>query len=303
MNPWDEIESFVTDDLHAAVSHAHTLGSQAQATPLVAAVAARFLGLPVSRVAMALVCGATIDAAVRAFHDGVGWVLSGDAGAIAWADDAETLLIAARTEPPSPPTASLGLFAVPADASGVVRTHRTSIGSDSTSHVHLAGVRVGNLARIDDGGDATWSAIGGALDKATIVAAAELAGLARGALDAAVAYATAREQFGAPIATYQALAHRLADMAIDTEAAELAVEESADSPTPQNASRAKIIANDAAHRVTAGLHQINGGVGFYADQTPPAYYARALALRVEMGDSSLHRLRLARSLAYPAQRL
>ena len=125
-----------------------------------------------------------------------------------------------------------------------------------------------------------------ALDKATIVAAAELAGVARGALDAAVAYATGREQFGAPIATYQALAHRLADMAIDTESAELAVEEAADTPTPQNASRAKIIANDAAHRVTAGLHQINGGVGFYADQTPPAYYARALALRVEMGDSS-----------------
>jgi alkylation response protein AidB-like acyl-CoA dehydrogenase len=82
-------------------------------------------------------------------------------------------------------------------------------------------------------------------------------------------------------------------MAIDTEAAELAVEEATDSPTPMNAARAKIIANDAAHRVSAGLHQINGGVGFYADQTPPGYYARALALRFEMGDSAIHRLRLA----------
>jgi alkylation response protein AidB-like acyl-CoA dehydrogenase len=88
-------------------------------------------------------------------------------------------------------------------------------------------------------------------------------------------------------------------MAIDTDAAELAVEEAIDAPTPRNASRSKIIANEAAHRVTAGLHQINGGVGFYADQTPPAFYARALALRAEMGDSAAHR----RRLAYPAEGL
>ena len=88
--------------------------------------------------------------------------------------------------------------------------------------------------------------------------------------------------------------------AIDTESAELAVEEAVDTPSSQNASRAKIIANEAAHRVTAGLHQINGGVGFYADQTPPAFYARALALRFEMGDSQIHRLRLAAEMAYSA---
>ena len=168
------------------------------------------------------------------------------------------------------------------------------------SSVHLAGVRLGHGARYDDGTRATWSSVVTALDEATVVAAAELAGIARGALAAAVSYASGREQFGAPIATYQALAHRLADMAIDTEAAELAVEEAVDAPTPQNAAHAKIIANDAAHRVTAGLHQINGGVGFYADQSPPPYYARALALRVEMGDSSVHRLRLAAEMAYPA---
>jgi len=205
--------------------------------------------------------------------------------------------VAARTEPAAFATTALGLFAIDVSTHGVIRTTRTSIGTDATSHVHLAGVRVGERSRCDDGARVTWPSIVAALDNATIVAAAELAGLARGALDAAVAYAKAREQFGAPIATYQALAHRLADMAIDTESAELAVEEAAGAPTPQNASRAKVIANEAAYRVTAGLHQINGGVGFYADQTPPAYYARALALRVEMGDSSIHRLRLATQLA------
>jgi len=303
MISWADVESMTTNDLSASVACARELGSQARATPLVATAAAAFLGIAAPRVAMALVCGATTDVPVRAFHDHDGWVLSGDAGAIPWGRTAATLLIAAHTEPPTSSSTPLGLFIVDGAAPGVIRTARPSIGSDSTSHVHLAGVRVGDSARYDDATRAPWSSVVAALDKATIVAAAELAGLARGALDAAVAYASAREQFGAPIATYQALAHRLADMAIDTDSAELAVEESAAAPTAQNASRAKVIANDAAFRVAAGLHQINGGVGFYADQTPRLYYARALALRVEMGDSSAHRLRLARSLTYPAERL
>jgi alkylation response protein AidB-like acyl-CoA dehydrogenase len=300
MNPWYEVESLTTNDVRALATFAHEYGSRLMPTAFVPASFAAFLGLDAPRAAVALICGATADVDVRASHDDDGWILNGGAGAIPWGDEAATLLIAAHTELPRSSTSPLGLFVVDSERPGVIRTSRTSIGS-SMSHIHLAGVRLGDGARHDDGVRATWSSVVAALDKATIVAAAELAGIARGALDTAVAYATAREQFGAPIATYQALAHRLADMAIDTESAELAVEEAIDAPTPQNASRAKVTANEAAHRVTAGLHQINGGVGFYADQTPRLYYARALALRVEMGDSSVHRLRLARSLAYPAR--
>ncbi|MEO5843145.1 MAG: acyl-CoA dehydrogenase family protein [Acidimicrobiales bacterium] len=296
MNAWAEVEASSTNGLSEFVARALAVGAQARATPLVPMAAAAFLGIAAPRIAMALVCGATTETRVRAFHDTDGWVLTGDAGPVPWAATAATLLVAARTDPPSLPPA-LGLFVVDGAASGISRRARPSIGADAMSHVQLDGVRVGDAARFDDSARAPWSSVVAALDQTTIVAAAELAGLARGALDAAIAYASTREQFGAPIATYQALAHRLADMAIDTESAELAVEEATDAPTPQNASRAKIIANDAAHRVTAGLHQINGGVGFYADQLPPAFYARALALRIEMGDSSTHRLRLAASFA------
>ena len=297
MTPWDEIAPLVTDDLRAVAAAAYEFGLRATPTVVVPTAFAAFLGIDVPRVAVPLICGATNDVNVRAFHDDDGWVLSGDAGAVSWGNVAATLLVAAHIEPPASPRIPLGLFVIDAEQHGVIRTPRTSIGSRSMSAVHLAGVRVGDDAHHDDGSRATWSAVVAALDKATVVAAAELAGIARGALRAAVAYATGREQFGAPIATYQALAHRLADMAIDTEAAALAVEEAVDAPTPQNAAHTKIIANEAAHRVTAGLHQINGGVGFYADQSPAPYYARALALRVEMGDSAVHRLRLAAEMA------
>jgi alkylation response protein AidB-like acyl-CoA dehydrogenase len=297
MNPWSEIESLVTNDVRAAAALAHEFGSRSMPTALIPAAFAAFLGIAARRAAVSSICGATDDVKVRAFHDDDGWVLTGDAGAVPWGRQAATLLIAAHTEPPSSSMSPLGLFVVDAEQPGVIKVARTSIGSPAMSSIHLAGVRIGDGARYDNGERATWSSVVTSLDKATIVAAAELAGIARCALDAAVSYATAREQFGAPIATYQALAHRLVDMAIDTESAELAVEEAVDAPTPQNVSRAKIIANEAAQRVTAGLHQINGGVGFYADQTPPAHYARALALRMEMGDSAEHRLRLATQFA------
>jgi alkylation response protein AidB-like acyl-CoA dehydrogenase len=300
MNPWDEIASSVTNNLPALVAQACEFGLRARQTPMVPAAAATLLGIDASRVAVALISGATTDVGVGAVLDHGGWVLNGTVGAVPWSGDATMLLVAAHTEPRSSPSTPLGLFSVATERPGVIRTPRTSIGARSMSHIQLAGVRLGDGARYDDGVRATWSSVATALDQATIVAAAELAGLARGALATAVAYATHREQFGAPIATYQALAHRLTDMAIDTESAELAVEEAVDAPSSQNASRAKIIANEAAHRVTAGLHQINGGVGFYADQTPTAYYARALALRFEMGDSQIHRLRLAAEMAYPA---
>ena len=297
MSAWNIIESSVTPDLSALVALARELGSRAEPTPIVPIALATVLGIDTRGVAVALFCGPTSFVPVRASRDGGGWRLSGSAGAVPWGEDATTLLIAAVTDEAAPSSVhSLGLFIVDTDRPGVVRSPRSSIGAPSMAHVRLDDVHVSGAARYgaaSGAGGAPWSSVVPALDKATIVTAAELAGVARGALDAAVAYATRREQFGAPIATYQALAHRLADMAIDTDSAELAVEEALDAPTAQNASRAKIIANDAAHRVTAGLHQINGGVGFYADQTPPAFYARALALRFEMGDSAIHRTRLA----------
>lgn len=295
MNPWHDLGS-LPSDLAALSARAHALGTDAMATPLAPATVAMLLGIQAPRVATMALSGASADSAVQAAREDDDWVLRGTVGAVPWGESAATLLVSARTEPPS--HSPVGLFVVDVNRPGVSCIPRRSIGTPSASHIRLDGVRLDAADRLDE--DRSWASITDALDRAAIVVASELAGVARGALDAAVAYSTSREQFGAPIATYQALAHRMADMAIDVESAELAVEEAVDAPTPENASRAKIIANDAAQRVTAGLHQINGGVGFYADQRPPAFFARALALRVELGDSRAHRLRLAGRLAYPA---
>jgi alkylation response protein AidB-like acyl-CoA dehydrogenase len=298
MNPWGEIRHGPIDDLPALATSALEHGFRLLPSAYIPFACATFLGLPPRGVAVPLLCGTTTDVGVHAARDGRDWVLTGDVGPVPFGREATTLLVVARAESSS--SSGLGLFIVDTRPPGVGRTPRASIGTRSMATVRLDAVRLADSARYDDGERATWSTVADALDKTTVVAAAELTGIARTALARAVAYASAREQFGAPIATYQALAHRLVDMAIDVDAAVLAVEEAAAAPTPENVSRAKIIANEAAQRVTAGLHQINGGVGFYADQPPPALFARALALRVEMGDSRTHRLRLAERLAYPA---
>jgi alkylation response protein AidB-like acyl-CoA dehydrogenase len=299
VNPWDDTTP-PPADLPAFVAWSRECGARAEPSVCVPAACATFLAIAPRGVAVPLISGATTEVGVRARRDGRVWVLAGDMGAVPFGGEATSLLVAARTISSGPSPDALGLFVVDPTQPGVVRTPRTQLGTRSTVTVRLDDLRVGADARYDDGERATWASVVVALDKATVVAAAELTSIARTALSRAVAYASTREQFGAPIATYQALAHRLVDMAIDTEAAELAVEEAALDPTPANVSRAKIVANDAAQRVTAGLHQINGGVGFYADQAPPGLFARALALRVEMGDSRTHRLRLAGHLAYPA---
>lgn len=124
-----------------------------------------------------------------------------------------------------------------------------------------------------------------ALARARIVAAAELCGVAQGALAHAVAYGSQREQFGSPVAGYQAMTHRLVDASMAVDAAALAVEHATVEPVMINAARTKIVANHAASFATATLAQIHGGVGFYEDQGAVARYRRALWLAHELGTS------------------
>ena len=124
-----------------------------------------------------------------------------------------------------------------------------------------------------------------ALARARIVAAAELCGVAQGALAHAGAYGTQRKQFGSPVGNFQAMTHRLVDASMAVDAAALAVEHATVEPVMINAARTKIAANHAAAFTTAALSQIHGGVGFYEDQGAVARFRRALWLAHELGTS------------------
>jgi alkylation response protein AidB-like acyl-CoA dehydrogenase len=247
------------------------------------------------RCALALLESAALDPGAlraRATRRGREWLLSGAKRFVPHAAEAQAFLAVARSE-----SGTLGLFRAPADRPGV-RVVVLDALDGAPGDVHLDGVHAEPVGLPGD----AWPALERAQLRAAILAAAELAGAARAALDYAVDYARRREQFGAAFGSFQAIQHRLADALIDADAARLAAYDAAsraDAGDPEwelFASLAKLTASEAARRVTASAHQVGGGVGFYADRDLGLWYRRAKALEARLGSPDFHRERVARAL-------
>ena len=148
-------------------------------------------------------------------------------------------------------------------------------------------------ARYEERLDAT--ATEALLDRACVLVAADLVGVATGALEAAVAYAKDRIQFDRPIGSFQAVKHRAADAWRALEAARLMTRYAAwaianeASEAHVAASAAKAAAGDAAVRCTADSIQIHGGIGFTWEHDAHLYYRRAIAGQAMLGDAASHR--------------
>ncbi|MBI3808996.1 MAG: acyl-CoA dehydrogenase family protein [Nitrospirae bacterium] len=140
------------------------------------------------------------------------------------------------------------------------------------------------------------------LDAGRIGIAAQALGIAGAALDAAVGYAKRREQFGKPIAEFEAIQWMLTDMATEIEAARLltyraAVLKAEGRPRfTREASMAKLYASEMANRVASHAVQIFGGSGYMKDYPVERYYRDARALPLYEGTSEIQRLVIAREL-------
>jgi butyryl-CoA dehydrogenase len=144
------------------------------------------------------------------------------------------------------------------------------------------------------------------LNDGRIAIAAMSVGVAQGCLDQATDYAKGREAFGRPIGANQAIAFKLADMAVAVEAARLLTYKAAwlrDSGRPyrEAASMAKLYASEAAVGATRDAVQIFGAAG-YMDESPVSRaYRDAKVLEIGEGTSEIQRLIIARSLGLPVQ--
>lgn len=144
------------------------------------------------------------------------------------------------------------------------------------------------------------------LNDGRVAIAAMSVGVAQGCLDQATAYAKEREAFGRPIGANQAVAFKLADMAVAVEAARLLTYKAAwlkDAGRPYRAaaSMAKLFASEAAVSATREAVQILGGAG-YMDESPVSRaYRDAKVLEIGEGTSEIQRLIIARSLGLPVQ--
>jgi alkylation response protein AidB-like acyl-CoA dehydrogenase len=140
------------------------------------------------------------------------------------------------------------------------------------------------------------------LERATVTLAAEMAGTARRLFDMTLAYAKERVQFDAPIGSFQAIQHKLADMALDLERATSAVYYAAmtiDAKDPERHRAthvAKAAAGSAAKRAAKDGIQIHGGIGYTWEHDLHLFIRRAYASEHWLGTSDWHHDRLAEML-------
>jgi short-chain 2-methylacyl-CoA dehydrogenase len=139
------------------------------------------------------------------------------------------------------------------------------------------------------------------LDGGRISVAAMGAGLAQGAYDLALKYAGEREQFGRPIADFQAVQFKLADMATEIEAGRNLVYKAAwlkdkDRPFGQEAAMAKLYTGELAHRVANDALQIHGGYGFMEESAISRLYRDQKILEIGEGTNEVQRMVIARHL-------
>jgi alkylation response protein AidB-like acyl-CoA dehydrogenase len=172
-------------------------------------------------------------------------------------------------------------------------------GSPTTS-IRLENARVPVARRMGDEGQGLKIALD-ALNSGRLGIAACAVGLAQGALDEAVAYANQRTQFGRKIIEFQGLEFLLADMAAAVESARATYLEAARRrdrglPFRRQASIAKLIATDAAMKVTTDAVQVLGGAGYTRDFPVERYMREAKVPQIFEGTNQIQRMVIAREL-------
>ncbi len=139
------------------------------------------------------------------------------------------------------------------------------------------------------------------LDGGRISVAAMGVGLAQGAYDLAYAYAKEREQFGRPIASFQAIRFKLADMATEIEAGRALVLKAAwlkdqGRPFAREAAMAKLYTGELSHRVASAALQIHGGFGYMEESAISRLYRDQKILEIGEGTNEVQRMVIARHL-------
>lgn len=238
----------------------------------------------------------------RATRADGGWVLDGTKQWITSGDRAGTLVVWAVTDP-SAGHKGISAFLVRGGARGLTvgrPEHKMGLHGSTTVPLTLEGVRVSDDDVLGKPGDGFKLAMM-ALDGGRIGIASQAIGVARGALEAAVAYAKERTTFGKPIIEHQAVGNMLADAATGLEAARLLTLRAAwlkqtGAPFSKEASIAKVFATEKACRVCDVAIQVHGGYGYTEDFPVERMYRDVRVTTIYEGTSEIQRIVIARHL-------
>ncbi|AKJ12022.1 acyl-CoA dehydrogenase [Streptomyces incarnatus] len=239
------------------------------------------------------------ELAVAARRDGPVWVLDGVQTAVPWAYDADLVVVPAHLEGTGAERTVLAL--VPREQDGVALAEQVSTSGERLAELRLTSVRIAAGDVIET--DGAWEWLHALL--ATGICALAL-GLGERVLTMTADYAGKREQFGYPIATFQAVAVQAADRYIDLRAMEATLWQAAwriasgapgALPAAGDVAVAKIWAAEGVRRVVQTAQHLHGGFGADTDYPLHRYHAWAKHLELALGPAAAYEERLGDLLA------
>ena len=228
---------------------------------------------------------------------GRGHVLDGEKSFVLDGAAADMVLVLAR-RPGSAGEDGLSLFRVGGDAPGLTR--RPLKGLDPTRKIARLSFTGVEAELVGEEG-AAWAPIALTLAQAAACLASEMMGGAERLRESALDYANLRVQFGRPIASFQSMKHKQADMLLEVELAKSAAYRAAaaaDEDDPELmalASLAKAAASEAYLQTAIHAIQIHGGIGFTWDNDTHLWFKRAKSSEVFLGDAAWHREQMMRA--------
>jgi alkylation response protein AidB-like acyl-CoA dehydrogenase len=244
----------------------------------------------------------------RATRDGDDWAISGEKRWCGNARNADFIQLLARVRDPGPGerrSSGLATFVVekergvfPAGLRGEP-IDKVGYHGMTTFHLWFDGLRVPDANRVGGGGGgggarSTFAATQSGLNVARVHTAARAVGLARGALEDSIAYSQERVQFERPIASFQAIRFKIADMAAEIEAARALTWQVAQAMddghnVEKEAAMVKLLATEMAVRVTGEGMQIHGGNGYTTERSVERYWRDARLTTIFEGTSEIQR--------------
>jgi alkylation response protein AidB-like acyl-CoA dehydrogenase len=237
-----------------------------------------------------------------AVKDGDHWVLNGTKNWITHGISGDVCVVLARTGEPrtkSNVTAFVVERGTPGFSSGK-KENKLGMRASETAELVFDNCRIPDTQRLGEVGDGFRQAMA-ILDGGRISIAALALGIAKGAYEASVKYAKERHQFDQPIANFQAIAFKLADMATKIEAAELLIYQAADMKNKgmkmtKESAMAKYYASEVSVQVSTDAVQIFGGYGYTKDFPVEKYYRDSKLCTIGEGTSEIQKLVISRAV-------
>jgi len=237
----------------------------------------------------------------QARRDGDGWVLNGTKSWITNGGEAGVYLVYALSNPNVPKSRGITAFLVPANTPGLragKKEKKLGIRASSTTQIFFEDCRVpadAVIGTVDEGFKIAMAT----LDGGRIGIGAQALGIAQRALDESVRYSKEREAFGHPIADFQGLQWRMADMATRVECARLLVYRAArmkdaGQSFSKEASMAKLFASETAMFCAHAAVQMFGGYGYVREYAVEKLFRDAKITEIYEGTSEVQRLVISR---------